>query len=338
MVASMPKKKRRNVLVLLSLPTILLVVVIIILMLWHRPTRVAVVVSTSRVSFKISQRSLQANELRFERITVDGFTDVTFPQTKPPIRTRSPWRRNSTLTFEKSSDAFKPGVFMSFETKEALAIGLWAEGSRDIYFKLAKDKEQLSLVFQPPIPARVSSNSWGDYSVDVTEVLGASPFVQTKGSSSPLTAGLTLAENEQEKLIWDNILITEVTFEDKQEVSGGDRVVTVSGVKAGELKYQEFPNKDKVVLAAGDILRLGDLAAPFTISRIARGNNPDELLVTLDGVAKKIEAGPANFVRDQRLTFFDELWQNQKIALLFGIVVWFFSTTVGLYKLRKELK
>src|ERR1051326_5454322 len=110
----MPKKKRRKALALLSLPTILLVGVTAVLMFWHRPTQVAVVVTTSRVSFKVGQRSSQPNPLRFERIIVDGFTDAAFPQTEPPIRTGLPWRRDSNLWFEgipsqigKSGTAFK---------------------------------------------------------------------------------------------------------------------------------------------------------------------------------------------------------------------------------------
>src|ERR1041384_6310452 len=96
----MPKKKRRNMLALLLLPTIVLVGVAIILTLWPRPTSVAVVVHTSKVCFEVGRRSLQADDLKFERITVDGFNDVVFPQTQPPIRPRSPWRPNSSLTFE----------------------------------------------------------------------------------------------------------------------------------------------------------------------------------------------------------------------------------------------
>lgn len=75
----------------------------------------------------------------------------------------------------------------------------------------------------------------------------------------------------------------------------------------------------------------------FIISRIVKGTNPDELLVNLDGVVGRLKIGPANSVRDKRLTFLGRLSLKEEIALLVGIVAVVFSATWKLHGLRKEL-
>jgi len=39
----------------------------------------------------------------------------------------------------------------------------------------------------------------------------------------------------------------------------------------------------------------------------------------LDGTAKHIRSGSAEFPLDHRLSKFDELWNNAKVKLLFGL-------------------
>jgi len=41
---------------------------------------------------------------------------------------------------------------------------------------------------------------------------------------------------------------------------------------------------------------------------------------------------------DHRLSMFDKLWYGSRTALLFSILVWVASVTVGAYKLYKEAR
>ena len=58
----------------------------------------------------------------------------------------------------------------------------------------------------------------------------------------------------------------------------------------------------------------------------------------LAGIAGHIQTLDGANREDRRLTRFDTLWYGLKPAVLFSILVWVFSVTLGAYKLYKEFK
>ena len=75
----------------------------------------------------------------------------------------------------------------------------------------------------------------------------------------------------------------------------------------------------------------------FRIEEIALNRQNGGIQFRLDGLAGHIRSGPPEFLKDHRLTRFDALWQNPRLVILFSILVWVFPTTLGGYKLYKEL-
>jgi hypothetical protein len=54
----------------------------------------------------------------------------------------------------------------------------------------------------------------------------------------------------------------------------------------------------------------------------------------LDGVAEKSTTGTG---RDYRLTVFDTMWHGPRTTVLFAILAWAFSVSVGAYRLYRDV-
>ena len=57
-----------------------------------------------------------------------------------------------------------------------------------------------------------------------------------------------------------------------------------------------------------------------------------------DGMVKRIRTKTGQIPIQYRLTAFDALWHNARLAVLFTIAAAVFSTTLGAYRLWKEFK
>ena len=106
---------------------------------------------------------------------------------------------------------------------------------------------------------------------------------------------------------------------------------------AGEIRYSDFPTKDKVVIDPQDFLGLDQLDR-FFITRLEVEPGGKQIRVRLAGIAGHIRTLAGAATEDRRLTRFDTLWYGAKPAVLFSILVWVFSVTLGAYKLYKEFK
>jgi hypothetical protein len=56
----------------------------------------------------------------------------------------------------------------------------------------------------------------------------------------------------------------------------------------------------------------------------------------LEGVAGKIDTVSAGARQDHRLTMFDRLWHGTRVTVLFAVLVWALSVSIGAYRLFRE--
>ena len=76
----------------------------------------------------------------------------------------------------------------------------------------------------------------------------------------------------------------------------------------------------------------------FFITQLGLDSNGKQIRLRLAGVAGHIQTLAGAVREDKRLTRFDSLWYGSKPAVLFSILVWVFSVTLGVYKLYREFR
>ena len=108
-------------------------------------------------------------------------------------------------------------------------------------------------------------------------------------------------------------------------------------VAAGEVRYPDFPAKEKVVIDPHDFFGLDQLDR-FFITQLGLDSNGKQIRLRLAGVAGHIQTLAGAAREDKRLTRFDSPWYGSKPAVLFSILVWVFSVTLGVYKLYREFR
>jgi hypothetical protein len=129
--------------------------------------------------------------------------------------------------------------------------------------------------------------------------------------------------------------VTAVDF-DRQGPSG-QRLSSLIG--PGTLRYPDLPTMAQVALKAGEFVSLDGLArARITALAVGDAGTRPALALTLDAVAETVRVGRPEHPKDARLTWFDQFWHAPSRAILFAIIVWFFTTTLAGYKLWKELR
>jgi len=120
----------------------------------------------------------------------------------------------------------------------------------------------------------------------------------------------------------------------KQTASGGYASALVA---PATLTYPGYA-KQAVRLDAGSLLSIDGLR-DATLAPIVVEPGRGDLSVKLSGRADKIHSRVGGSqAMDHRLSMFDKLWYGSRTALLFSILVWVASVTVGAYKLYKEAK
>ena len=103
------------------------------------------------------------------------------------------------------------------------------------------------------------------------------------------------------------------------------------------IPYLDYPGMARVSFKRPDFIVLSRFRQ-FRIEAIALNLASWGMRLHLRGVAGQIWTGPHAFQNDRRLTRFDTLWRNTRLMVLASVVVWVFPTTVGAYRLYKELK
>ncbi len=160
----------------------------------------------------------------------------------------------------------------------------------------------------------------------------SSPQAQVTGAANSLGLFITLPDGKPPAVFSpDPIPIDALEF--TRQSSQGNVESTIT---SGELTFPDDPKTDPVKLNPGDYLTLEELSQ-FRIGRIELDPAAHGLRSTADGFAGVVRTGSFGFAQDRRLTYFDRLRHNPLLLLLFSVVAWVFPTTVGGYKLYKEL-
>ena len=166
------------------------------------------------------------------------------------------------------------------------------------------------------------------------ELAEDSPLIDVRSLPQSLVLTLTPVNNAAIELLSKTgapIRDVELT---RQNQSGGREP---SLVAAGEIRYSDFPDKSKVVVDPYDFLGL-DRLDRFFITQLKLDQDGKQIRLSLGGVADHIQTLAGAAKEDRRLTRFDTLWYGSKPTVLFTILVWVFSVTLGAYKLYKEFK
>ena len=160
-----------------------------------------------------------------------------------------------------------------------------------------------------------------------------SPMIEVEGGPRPLILTLTPASDARIALLGRSGAAIKQIDLIKQNERGGQETTLLA---AGEITYPDYPKKEKVVVAKNQVIGLGDLKN-LVITELSFDPEQKAIRLRLEGTVGRIQTLAGTVKQDQRLTRFDALWHGAKTAILFSIVIWVFSATLGGYKLYKEL-
>ncbi len=122
----------------------------------------------------------------------------------------------------------------------------------------------------------------------------------------------------------------------RQEPTGQRRS---SLVAPGTLSYPDLPGKAPLALEPNEFASLGGLQkARINSLSVDKQDGRLGLKLILDAVASRVRVGTPEHAQDARLTWLDWVRYQPTLTTLFGVVVWFFTTTLAGYKLWQELR
>lgn len=374
----MMKKKPTYTLFLLTMPTLVVVVVLIVLMNWYIPTRVRVDLTADRAVFTVGGSELTPilNSLSFQSITVEKFTRIELNPEKLEVADPALYIQNEIEEGYPESAwislAVPPRVVITGEdetlqpavTLESTRPGLHTSGTLDwveagpgsevtleirggqtkrLTVKVDHQKSFAVLALREPFQLMTVYSPIKDitelpYSADSltfrAELPNHSPEIEITGLPRSLILNLTISPEKMTNLFSKGgIRVTTLSFNRQDRM--GERETAL--VTAGEITYPGYPNMKNVPFEASDFIGL-DRLEEFRIEEMTLDPQHNGIRFRLNGVAGHIRTGSQEFPEDHRLALFDTLWQNPQLVVLFSIVIWVFPTTVGAYRLYREVK
>lgn len=369
----MMKKKS---LIFLTLPTSVLVLGVLVLMNWRVPTRVQVDLTVNRAVFSLSgtDSSEILNPVSFKTITIEKYgriklepekLEVADPGQYNPMEDRYPESAWTTLSFRPPlvitgmDETLQPAVTLQSARQESATAGIldrvWAGPESDVTLELRGNRATnitIKLDGQTPsaiLPlrepfrmtidfGRVSGITELPHQTDSLTYRAQLPEysreMEITGEPSSLVL-LVIISPEQGTEIFSKNFIPVEALDFTRLNAKGEYETTV--VRDGRISYPDYPEIEEVVLRGSDFVKLGKLN-DFYIERIALDQDNNGIVFRLHGIAGYIKSGAHGFSKDHRLSAFDKLWNNPRLVILFSIIIWVFPTTVGAYRLFKELK
>ncbi|HRC42778.1 MAG TPA: toll/interleukin-1 receptor domain-containing protein [Nitrospira sp.] len=361
---------------LVSLPAALAAAVVIVLMLWPISARVHVELTTERVEFEIGateQGKTILGGLDFRSVAIERFATIAFePDTfkvADPSRYRvktddfpdAAWKslsvtnskvtlvakdqtRHPRVTVEGLIDDGSPtihldplavaqGVHLSLEMRggknEGLTVKVAGLESMSLSlrggFKLIADHTELRGNAEQPF----HQNDELTYRVTLPE--RASWIEITAQPDGPVLSP-TFTSSQSATSIFSGIPVATLDF--TRQDSSGQRVSALTG--QGTITFPDHPHLGSVSLSKDDAIGLVQLNR-FTIKEITLVTNAGGLRLVGDGMAEQIRTKIGQIpIQSRRLTKFDDLWRNERLAVLFTIVAAVFTTSLGAYRLWKE--
>jgi hypothetical protein len=361
-------QKLRHALTFVLLPTVLVGTVALSLMNWRMTTPFQLDLVVSRMSFTTSgEQSVEVpvNPLTFRSLTIENFDRVQFTPEKFVLGSDDDSRTvdsGTELTLEGSVDAMPALTITSAKSVTAAAGQLeqlvLAPPSELIIEVSNEGAPRLTIrVFDQELRANVlpaSSGSAGvgppvllDFSVLGATLVGAdgasvipdpqlrnvalaeyAPYVAMEGTRSKFAVTATLDASGTVRL-GEQLPVRAVTFLE-QDSRGQTRTALVA---PGKLAYPGYPDISSIALEAEDSIEVGELE-DAKLSRLILDPEQGRLDLRLEGEAGRLVV---NAKSDYRLTAFDRLWNGPRTTVLFAIMAWGFSVTIGGYKLYRDL-
>lgn len=361
----------------LALPTVVIVAAAVVTMLWRVPTRVTLDLTANRAVFTVggAERVLLLSDVQFSTITLEKFARISLrperlqsvdlaTSIRPDGRiAESDWRTlniippvvlqglrkdlSPSVTFEAAAVGTAPGgkltqLWIHPGTRVTLevrglrpdhpTVELDRNTSRD---KLSPVELSFTGLFHltmhqaraTGIPDALGSRS----PMYRGELGGASPLVEVESENDALLLSLAgVPATGTETLVRGGIPVDALCFE-RQGPTGAPES-SFTGV--GAIGYPDFPALPRIVLGASDLLRLDGLSR-FRIENVAAA--ADGLRFRATGMARRIMTSSGGFAVDHRRTSFDAVWQNPRLAVLFGVSVWALTSTIAGYRLFREV-
>jgi len=370
------KKKPVYALLLLALPTAIITLTVIILMNWPILTHIEVDLTVSRAVFNAGGSEYAAifNSIGFQSLTIEKFdrivlypeqVEVANPQKYIPIQDRYPKDAWQSLTITPpleiigEDETLQPvvtlesvkhglnstGIMDRILVRPGSVVTLEVSGTRAIVLtvKVAGQASSIASYFRQRFQlltsyCRVTGIPDIPFSKDLLtyriKLPDHSPQLEITGQQQALVLILTISPEETVRLFSkEGILINDLDFTRQNEK--GVPVTTL--LKDGEIIYPDYPKIEKVRFKATDFIGL-DRLKKFRIEEMAIDPQSKGIHLRLHGLAGHIRTGSREFPKDHRLTCFDSLRLNPRLMVLLSIIIWVFPTTVGGYKLYRELK
>ena len=350
---------------MLALPTLVVVPVLAVLMVWPVASRVNIRLSADRVVFTVggTDRVPILNSVAVQRLRVERFETVSFsPATLElssddgagspsiPLEIDRP-----TVVIRGEHPSLQPAVIVEAAGGEARRVGtldrLWANpGTRvtleagrgeDLDLTVSLDEPDAAVVLgfggayrltthfalfeglTAPFPHASDSQAFRVESAD------GRPQIEIAGRRPPLVIVATLPRDVVDSLIpRTGVPVATLDF---TRLETGNVISAI--VDAGQITYPDFPNIDAVPVSASDGIAI-DRLERFRIVTIRPVLNAID--VELEGIVGGLTTGSADFTEDRRLTWFDTLWESRRLALLFTIAIWIFSTCVAVHRMSRE--
>jgi len=364
-VADQPRRralpvKRRSWLVLafLVLPSLIAVGGALVLMNWRVPTQVELTLQVDRIGFTLTgsepvpvlERAVTFDALSLEQLARVEFHAARWTPLEPPGAARNgatlvlegaPQDRMA-VDFETDAGEGAAGRLSALSVEPGTQVVLEMRPGAKPGLVLRVDGAALETAVLPAHALLVTaSNATVTAPADFAqaprwrarlEISEAEPIVAVRGVPAAFTAIVTPSKTMQ-VLPSGGAAVTRIELL-KQTASGGYASALVAPAK---LSYPGYA-KDVVSLDAGSLLSVEGLRnASLTPMTVEPGQS--DLAIRFSATVEKIQSrtGGAEAV-DHRLTLFDKLWHGSRTTLLFTILVWVASVTVGAYKLYKETK
>ncbi len=165
---------------------------------------------------------------------------------------------------------------------------------------------------------------------------GHNPQITTTSMPEDLVLILSLPNDRTEtRILRGPVLVTAIKFLRQNSATGQPE----SALKAqGSITYVEYPSIDPVTFQPPDFIGIGDFESTLAIEEMKLDSATNGLRFRLTGAPNYLKSGSQVFKTDHRLTRFDALWHNNRLAALVIIIASAFSAMVGVYQFRKEFR
>lgn len=372
----MKKGKSGSTMLLLVAPTVIAVILATALMHWRVPTRIRLDAVVGRVLFTVGGSGPVAilNSIRFQSISIEQFARFKFSPEKIEVADperydvrenaypRSAWTlvaANQPLEMSGEEETLQPTITLesakepeasigaidvvSVETGAAVSVEVAGAKGKNLSLRVVEKEPRMALSVDGPIQliashVKASGVSKTPYGADVLtyRVIPSRDdrVIEILGRHDTLAVNFTISTKQASSpFSKSGIPVTSLDFTSQD--SAGNHVSTL--LTGGYLSYDDYPQMERVAFAPPDFLGLGQLGK-CRIEEMTQDEERQGIRLVINCVAGHATIGSPEFPRDCRLSLFDILRQSPRLIVLASMVAWVFPTTVGGYKLYKEIR